>query len=164
VSKDELINKEFLHQLFEYKDGVLYWKTKWSDKIVIGNPVGYLRNGYLGTKINKIDYKNHRLIFMMHYGYLPKTIDHIDGNPLNNKIENLREATSSQNGYNKKISKANTSGKKGVFWKKDRNKYKVEITINSNPTFFGYYKDFELACLVADEVRNKYHKEFARHE
>jgi len=163
MGKDEIISKEFLHQLFEYKDGVLYWKIKWSDKVVVGNPVGHIKNGYLGTKINKIDYRNHRLIFMMHHGYMPKIIDHIDGNPLNNKIENLREATSSQNGYNKKISKANTSGKKGVCWKKDKSKYKVELTINSKPTFLGYYKDYELACLVADEARNKYHGEFANH-
>ena len=164
MSKDELISKEFLHQLFEYKSGVLYWKVKWSDKVVVGSPVGYIKDGYLGTKINKIDYRNHRLIFMMHHGYLPKIIDHIDGNPLNNCIENLREATHSGNSCNSRKPHTNTTGKKGVCWKKDKNKYKVEIWVSNKPKFFGYYKDFELACLVADEARNKYHKEFARHE
>ena len=85
MSKDDLISKELLNEIFSYEDGILYWKKKTSDKVVVGKPVGYVRNGYLGTKINKVDYRNHRLIFMMHYGYLPKLVDHIDGNPLNNK-------------------------------------------------------------------------------
>ena len=58
----------------------------------------------------------------------------------------------------------NTSGKKGVCWKKDKQKFKVELYVNSKNKFFGYYKDFELACLVSDEARSKYHKEFARYE
>lgn len=162
--KDELISKDFLWSIFNYADGVLYWKVKWSDKIVVGSKVGYLRKGYLGTKINKIDYRNHRLIYMMHHGYLPKIIDHIDGNPLNNKIENLREATFSGNSCNSRMSKTNKSGCKGVCWKKDRNSWKVEMYVSGKPKFFGYYKDFELACLVANEARSKYHKEFARYE
>jgi len=162
--KDKLITKEKLNEIFFYDDGVLYWKQKVSDKVLVGNPVGCIRKGYLGTKINKIDYRNHRLIFMMHHGYLPKIVDHIDGNTLNNKIENLREATFSGNSCNSRKHKTNTSGKKGVVWKKERDKFKVELWVKGKPKFFGYYKDFELACLVSDEARSKYHKEFARYE
>ena len=160
-----MITKDYLHQLFEYKDGNLYWKLNSANNVKVGDNAGsFCSRGYKFIGINRKVYRMHRLIFLMFHGYLPKIIDHKDGNPLNNRIENLREATPSQNGYNKKISKANSSGKKGVCWKKDKSKYKVEITINSKPTFFGYYKDYELACLVADEARSKYHKEFARYE
>ena len=49
-------------------------------------------------------------------------IDHIDGNSKNNKIENLREATLSQNCQNQKIRNTNTSGTKGVWFHKQSNK------------------------------------------
>ena len=162
--KDQLISKELLNELFEYRDGILYWKKKIAPKIVVGTSVGHLRNGYLATKINYVDYLNHRLIFMMHHGFLPCIVDHIDGNSLNNKIENLREADFCGNSRNSKKPSNNTSGKKGVYWKKDKSAYKVELWVNNKPKFFGYYKDFELACLVSDEARSKYHKEFARYE
>ena len=164
MSKEDSITKEFLHEIYQYKDGILYWKKKVTDKVVVGSPVGNIKNGYLGTKINKVDFRNHRLIFMMHKGYFPKIIDHIDGNPLNNKIENLRDATQSGNSQNSRKPITNTSGKKGVCWKKDKQKFKVELYVNNKPKFFGYYKDFELACLVSDEARSKYHKEYARYE
>jgi hypothetical protein len=60
---------------------------------------------------------------MMHYGYIPSIIDHIDGNPLNNNIKNLRPATEMQNHHNMGISKRNKSGIKGVCWDKSKNKW-----------------------------------------
>ena len=165
LSKDDLINKEILNELFTYNDGLLYWKKKVSDKVCVGSPVGSIKNdGYLRTKINRIDYSNHRIIFMMHHGYLPKILDHIDGNRLNNKIENLRAASPNENLYNSKKSVINTTGKKGVSWIKKRQRYRVAVLVDKKYKFCGYFKDFELACLVSDEARSKFHKEFARHE
>ena len=101
---------------------------------------------------------------MMHYGYLPKYIDHVDGDSVNNRIENLREATNQQNAYNQKLRKNSTSGVKGVNWDKDTNKWRVRIQINGKHTHIGSFEDLMLAELVAVEARDKYHKEFARHE
>jgi len=66
------------------------------------------------------------LIFLYHHGYLPKFVDHIDGNKKNNRIENLREATKSQNAMNQKVSTRNTSGIKGVMWHKRDKKWFVQ--------------------------------------
>ena len=105
----------------------------------------------------------HRLIFLFHYGYLPKIIDHIDGNPLNNDIKNLRESTHIENCQNAKKRTTNTSGCKNVSWHKPANKWAVRLSINQKKVFFGLFEDIELADLVAHEARDLYHGKFARH-
>lgn len=156
-----MITQEEAVKLFEYKHGELFWKIDWSDKARKGKKVGCMKNGYLGLKINKKDYRVHRIIYLMHHGYMPEFIDHIDGNPLNNNVENLRECTKSQNNYNSKIPSTNTSGMKGL--KKKGRRWAVEFWIDGKPKWFGSYKEKELAELVCIEARNLYHKEFARY-
>lgn len=161
---EQIINQEFLLSLFEYKDGELFWKQDRKANKIKGKKAGCLGGiGYLQTKINDILYKNHRLIFMMHYGYLPKLIDHIDGNPLNNRIENLREATVAQNMMNSKLFLNNTSGAKGVEWSKRLKKWTVRIQIDGKRKYFGSYYDIQVAKFVAETMRHKYHGKFANH-
>lgn len=160
---DKNFTKEYLHTLFEYKDGILYWKENRVANKIKGKKAGCIDGkGYLQTKINNVLHKNHRIIFMMFKGYLPKSIDHSDGNPLNNKIENLRKATNAQNIMNAKISTNNTSGFKGVEWNKRLKKWTVRIQIDGKRKYFGCYKDIDYARFVSDAMRYKYHKEFAR--
>mgnify|MGYP003347982033 CR=1 FL=1 len=92
-----------------------------------------------------------------------RSIDHIDGNPLNNKIENLRPATHSQNNANVKRRSDNTSGEKGVAWDKSREKY-VIFTYKDGKRLYGtpaYTKDFDKAVVAARELRARVHGEFA---
>ena len=104
---------DLLKELFDYdkETGNLIWKRKPSTKIKVGDIAGTLKdNGYIYVGINHNSYRAHRLIFLMHKGYLPKTIDHINRDKLDNRIENLRPATVSQNSMNRDISSKNTSG------------------------------------------------------
>jgi len=127
----QILTQDYLKFIFDYKDGHLYWKNPKSNRVKIGDKAGNKNiNGYFSTKINSKLYKNHRLIFLMHHGYLPKMIDHIDGNPLNNCIENLREATSFENSYNRKTKITNKLNVKNVYWNKEFKKYAVAITFN----------------------------------
>jgi hypothetical protein len=159
------LTKEYLNELFEYRDGELYWKRKTSNRDNIGQKAGTLnQRGYIKTGINKKIYSNHRLIFMMFNGFLPKLLDHIDGNKLNNRIENLREATNGENKQNSKLNKNSSSGVKGVHWNSREKKWQVRVQVGKKRMSFGYFKDLELADLVAQEARNKYHQEFARHK
>jgi len=105
-----------------------------------------------------------RIIFLLHNGYLTdkKLVDHADGNPLNNKIENLRESTRCQNNQNSKIPKTNTSGHKGVYWDAKSKKWRVVIYANGKFHHFGFYENKEDAIKVAIEARNKLHGEFMR--
>jgi hypothetical protein len=162
-----MITQDYLKQIFEYKNGELIWKLKISQKNNIGKVAGTkkidLNNKYKIIGINGKNYTNHRLIFLYHNGYLPEEVDHIDGNPLNNNIENLRAASHGENQRNSKKRKNNSTGYKNVSYRKRDDIYSVSIRFNGIIKNIGVFKDLELADLVAQEARDKYHKEFARH-
>lgn len=164
LDQDKNITADVLQSLFEYKDGELYRKTSPHMSVKIGDKAGtFCNNGYYYTSIHSKQYLNHRIIFLMVNKYLPQYIDHINGISTDNRIENLRPATATQNSHNLKMSKYNTSGYKGVSWHKQTQKWNVRVRVNKVYKSFGLYDDIELAGLVAHEVRNKYHKEFANH-
>ena len=154
IASESELTKDQLDQIFEYKDGVLYWKPSKAGTI---DGAGYYQTGIQGKY-----FKNHRLIFLMHHGYLPSLIDHIDGNRLNNKIENLREATRSQNSFNSMKSKLNTTGVKGVAWRNDIQKYRARIYANKKTYKLGTFEKIEDAEKAVSEARKKYHGDFAK--
>lgn len=154
--KPEIVELSFdlVHQLFEYRDGDLYWKPSKAGTI---DGSGYVQTGIRGKY-----FKNHRIIFLMHHGYLPDVIDHIDGNRTNNHIENLREATRSENLYNSAISSKNTSGAKGVTYIKRFNKWRVRLYAEKKMYHIGYFDSLEEATKASDAARALHHKNFAR--
>lgn len=156
------LTQNALKEMFDYIDGVLYWKIKCKG-ISIGQPAGCLNQaGYLRTGIKGKSYRNHRLIFLMHHGYLPKTVDHIDLNKLNNRIENLREATDSQNKWNSKKSVNNTSGHKGIKWCKKSKKWIVQVRKSYKLYYFGSFDNIGDALVASFKARQQLHGEFAR--
>ena len=97
----------------------------------------------------------------MHKGYLPDILDHIDGNKLNNRIENLRECTEVQNCYNAKTPKNNTSGIKGVSWSKRLKKWRAQIQVNGKKKSLGFFFDKEVADQIIRIERARLHGEFS---
>ena len=149
-----ILTKDYLCSLFTEKDGVLYRKET-------GQKAGYVNSGYYKVKIKGKAYFAHRIIFMMYNDYLPQFIDHVDRNPLNNNINNLRAATRQENNANVSMRKDNTSTVKGVNFHK--NKWNVRISVNGKRKHIGSYNDLELAELVSIMAREKYHGNFACH-
>jgi hypothetical protein len=160
---DEIITKDYLEKLFHYKDGFLYWKkTKGPAKA--GKIAGRISTqGYYQVGINYKVYAKHRLIFLMHHGYLPIEVDHKDGNKQNNRIENLRAATSSQNSFNKPKKSTNTSGVKGVNWDKGSSQWIARCEVDKKRYFLGRFDDIKEAEKVIVQFRNQYHGSFANH-
>ena len=99
----------------------------------------------------------------MHKGYLPKTIDHINGDKLDNRIENLRAATVGQNQHNRKTNANNTSGYKGVSWNKGCNKWLSQIKLEGKRIHLGYFDNLEEAAEVVRKAREELHGDFAHH-
>jgi hypothetical protein len=157
------LSKRF-NEVFEYRDGKLYWKISNTNAIKVGQEIGTENaRGYRRVSIDGNTYAVHRVIWIMFYGELSKEtqVDHINGDAADNRIENLRLANNSQNCCNRRM-KPNNSGIKNVSFVKESQKYRVSLQVNKQRKFLGYYEDLELAELVALEARNKYHGEFAR--
>lgn len=91
-----------------------------------------------------------------------KKCDHVDGVTLNNRRYNLRVATDTQNNQNKKLTKSNRSGYKGVCWDKSRSKWMAYIKINGRQKNLGYFKTREEARAAYCVAALRYHGEFAR--
>lgn len=100
---------------------------------------------------------------MFNEDFVTGTIDHINNKTYDNRIENMRLATVSENNQNALMRKDNTSGVKGVSWNKRDKVYAVAISINGKRKMFGTFVDFELAELVVNEARDKFHGKFANY-
>jgi Demerecviridae HNH endonuclease len=90
-------------------------------------------------------------------------IDHIDGDPGNDRFSNLRSTTRSQNLCNRRTMRNNRSGHKGVSWSKTHNNWRVQIYFNRAHIFIGMFDDLETAAAAASQARNRLHGEFANH-
>ena len=158
------LTQDLLHELFEYRDGDLIRKVSTSSNAPAGGVAGYVHaTGYRKIQINGKRYYAHRLVFLMHHGYLPQFIDHIDNNRSNNRIENLRPATRGENQWNQAIASCNTSGFKGVFWHKEAQKWYARVEKDSKKHWGGLHDTPEEANEAAITLREKLHGEFVRH-
>lgn len=148
---------ETLRNLFKYEDGKLIRKVTTGNKVT-GSVAGFLQNtGKLCVKIKGKTYLLHRVIFAYHYGHIPKCIDHVDGDTQNNRIENLRPATHSQNMCNRA---RNGTYKKGV--KPHNGKWQARIQIGGVRTTIGTFDTEELASEAYINAAKRIHGEFAR--
>jgi hypothetical protein len=89
-------------------------------------------------------------------------VDHINGDGLDNRKNNLRPVTSQQNSFNRKTPSHNTSGYKGVVWEADRQKWKARIKINNKYQYLGRYKKKSDAAKAYAEASERLHGEFGK--
>jgi hypothetical protein len=150
---------------FFYSKGCLFWKPFTIPKSICPlERAGVLGGeGYRYVQWRGVRFREHRLIFLLIKGYLPNNIDHINGVRDDNRIENLRECTSAENNRNKKISPLNTSGVKGVYWEKCRNKWCARIRIEGKRLNLGRFDKLADAEFAVRFARELYHKEFHCH-
>ena len=152
------------NDVFEYRDGELYWKIRPSGVAKMNNAVGNLvgkKRNYLSVQYKYKGYRVSRIIWKMFHGTISEKmqIDHIDGNTLNNKIENLRIVNNSDNQKNCPTRKDNKSGFRGVFWKDRIKRWECYITSNGTRYYLGVYKEKKDAI----ERRLKAEKEHGFH-
>jgi len=149
LSKEDLITQEQLKELFNYnpETGELIRLVSTSSNNKIGSVAGTRRlDGYRVIRVNKIQYLEHRIIWLYVYGKFPENlIDHIDGNPCNNRIANLRDATNTQNVRSRNIRKAK-SGYRGIT-EMENGKFRVRLV----GKHVGIYETLEEAIIVSEK-------------
>lgn len=158
-----MLTQARLKELFDYQDGQLMRKqnrgrgtnsTRWKAGTSLGHRI---KSGYYLASVDYQLYKLHRLIWLWHYGQWPdKHLDHIDGNPSNNRIENLREATDAQNMQNQRRARANNKlGVQGVY--KVNAKFRAVLTTNGKTQHLGYFETPEMAHQAYLTAKRKQH-------
>jgi len=142
--------------LIDSEDYELVSKYKWT--IWSHGKSGTL---YATTNFNGETHLLHRFILGLkkHSKFIG---DHKDGNGLNNCRSNLRICTQKDNSKNQKVSKLSVTGFRGVHWYKAYSCYMVQITVNYQKIFIGYFKDKIEAAKAYNEVASKHHGEFAK--
>jgi len=146
---------------FSYVNGELLWKKAKGSRGQIGKRFGSLEpSGYRHGMFNKKMYREHQIIFALHYGVIPEYIDHIDGNRSNNQLSNLRSVTQKQNGMNAKLRIDNKTGHKGILFDSNRNKFRVEIVANKKKHYVGRYNTLEEAVNNMTAARTALHGEY----
>lgn len=122
------------------------------------NGGGYLRLRFFSKK-----HYVHVLAWAHYHGRWSRlSIDHIDGDTSNNKIENLREATHQQNCCNRRRRVNNLSGVKGVCWDRQHNKYRVQITANGRRVFQALASTLDEAADIYEKHSAIHHGAFSR--
>jgi len=136
-----------LEEILDYnpQTGSLTWKVRRGSKGA-GTIASYKNTkGYVGICIDRKHMKAHRVAWLMTYGELPNgDIDHIDGNPSNNKLDNLRDVSHSANIQNRKSATVkNKTGFLGVV--KRKNKFAAHVHRNGKQIYLGLFETAELA-------------------
>jgi len=148
---------------YDPETGEFRWRVQRGGKPV-GTVAGTLRdNGYLQIMIDRVCRRAHRLAWLYVVGEWPVgSLDHIDGDPLNNRIANLRLADGTQNNANAKMHHTNKSGHRGVHFDRSRGKWVAYISAHGRRRHLGYFDDIAAAIAVRRAAALEAFGEFAR--
>ena len=172
------LTQEYLSECFCYHHdtGDLVWKmrprehfnTDSGQRIANNLHAGVIAGvsnsrGYISIKVNGKLYRAHRLIWLLIHGAWPRDeIDHIDGNPSNNKLENLREATRLENTRNKRKLRSTACRYKGVTRTKS-GKFYAQIGVDYKSIYSELFHTEEEAHAAYVEMADKYFGAFANY-
>jgi hypothetical protein len=144
----ELVHYDPETGLFRRGEKVVGWRTN--------------KEGHLRIQIDGRGYLLHRLAFLYMNGVWPEgEVDHINGDPSDNRWANLRPATRAQNMKNRRLSSSNSTGIKGVSRMPDCDRWRADICVDRVNIYLGIFKTPEAAQAAYAEAARKYHGQFA---
>ncbi len=141
---------------YDSSTGLFRWLVRLSPRRPVGAVAGAKMANYISIQIDGVQYKAHRLAWLYVTGRTPKTkLDHKDRNGFNNRFKNLREATTKQNGENRKLDVRSTSGVTGVTWSSKRQKWVARIGHNGKRITLGNFKNKAQAVTARRAAENR---------
>lgn len=156
--------KELLH--YDPATGIFRWLVDISRRMRAGSIAGTVAGKYRAIRVLGDRYQEHNLAWLYMKGEWPPAlgleIDHEDLDGLNNRWVNLRIATPSQNRWNSRRRKDNTSGVKGVSWHALARKWRARISFRGQEIHLGLFADLGDAEAAVREAREWHHGQFAR--
>jgi hypothetical protein len=154
-----MITQQEVLDNFRYnpETGELWRRLKTKSKLISAKS----SSGYFELTFKKKVYLAHRIIWLMIYGYMPIGTDHINRIKTDNRLCNLREANQKENGANHSMNVNNTSGYKGVMWRKKANKWESSIMYNYRNIYLGLFNNIEDANNAYIKASKKYFGDFA---
>lgn len=157
-----------IEELREYLDyepetGVLRWKKRPGRRVFVGDIAGHtMGDGYLMVTLRAVGLMQHRVAFALHNGRWPTPLcDHIDGDKTNNRADNLRECSASENQQNRGVPRNSSTGVKGV--RRLAGGYLATVVI-SHRAHTKWFRRLEDAAAHVKQLREQLHGDFARHE
>lgn len=154
-----------LHELVHYdpSTGIFRWKKSRGGKARADSIAGTAHErGYTSITIDCKPYLAHRLAWLYVHGHLPKEVDHKNRDRSDNRIENLREATRSQNNANARASTRSATKLRGVHFHSGAGRYRAQVTKNRKTKSLGYFDTPEEAHAAYIAAAKVVHGEFAR--
>ena len=159
VSRPEL-TVEYLRSILHYDPatGIFTRKVSTARRVKVGDVAGCPDgHGYLRIMVRSRLHQAHRLAWLYVYGTWPKDqLDHINRNPSDNRIANLRDVSHKQNLQNASKRSDNTSGHSGVRWYKRDSKWVACITHNYKQIHLGLFTTLEEAIAARKAAEKLY--------
>lgn len=149
---------------YNHESGIFIWKKSPNNGVSVGDLTGSPNaGGWLRIRFRRRSYYAHRLAWWWMTGEWPLSeIDHRDTDRANNKFKNLRPADRAGNLANSRLSKANTSGFKGVTFDKSRKLWNARIVVHGRTLYLGRFDDRNAAAHAYDCAAISHFGEFAR--
>jgi hypothetical protein len=149
---------------YEPETGDLYWTVVRWRKIRPGDKAGCCsKSGYIVIRYKMKNYPAHRVAWYLHTKQDPGAlhVDHINGDPSDNRIANLRLATPGENAKNMRKRKGTTSQYKGASWHRATGKWQAQIKVDGSNIYLGYFDNDWDAHLAYCKAAAEHHGEFA---
>lgn len=157
----DLITQDRLKSLLTYDPdtGEFRWRIKRSNRAPKGSVAGCAdKHGYIVIRLDGTLYKAHRLAWLYCYGVLPsKNIDHINQNPGDNRITNLREADQHENNQNRRVQRSSRSGVTGISWNTAHGRWQARIHVRGQCISLGMHETKEAAILARANAERRYY-------
>ena len=158
-----MLTQERVRELFDYNptEGVLVWRVRRRGSFARPGVIAGSIGRYIRVAVDCRQYPAHSVIWLWHHGVYPDEIDHINQNKHDNRLENLRVCSRSQNTGNVGLRSTNVTGYKGIWFAKHAGRWRAAIKIDGCSIHIGYFDTPESAALAYNRAALEHFGEFA---